>query len=55
MGPKADGLRAMREANYDRRRREIQDSLDRAGLKKAMDEAAARVDANPKRKPKRHK
>lgn len=52
MGPKADGLRAMREANYDRRRRQIQDSLDCAGLKKAMDEAAARVAAKPKRKPK---
>lgn len=46
--PKSDMLRAMREANFKA-------DQDRAGLKKAMDDAAARVAAGSAKKLKRRR
>jgi len=50
MGSKADQLRAMREAQFDAGARRRKLSEERERLKKAMDEAAARVAAKPKRR-----
>lgn len=51
MGPKADALRAMRERNFDAGAERRKIDKERERLKKAMDDAAARIAAKPKRNP----